>query len=151
MARMHSRKKGKSTSTKPHERKKKTWLIYSDKEVESLILKLFKSGINKSQIGLILRDSYGIPDVKEITKKNIGKILEDNKVEQELPEDLSALIKRDIQIIKHLEKNKHDQPSKRGLRLTESKINRLVKYYKRVGRLPKDWVFDKDKARLLVG
>ena len=68
-----------------------------------------------------------------------------------MPEDLSALIKRDIQLLKHLEGNKQDQVAKRGLRLTESKINRLVRYYKRTKRLPKDWVFDKDKARLLVG
>jgi len=151
MARMYSRRKGKSGSTRPSEKKKKFWVILDAKEVESLIVKLAKSGMAKSQIGLTLRDSYGIPDVKDVSKKSITKILEKNKLEQELPEDLSALIKRDIQLLKHLEKNKQDQVAKRGLRLTESKINRLVLYYKRTKRLPKDWVFDKDKARLLVG
>jgi small subunit ribosomal protein S15 len=151
MARMHSRKKGKSGSTRPSETKKKAWVKYDAKEIESLILKLNKSGMTKSQIGLVLRDSYGVPSVKEATKKSMGNILEKNKVEQPLPEDLSALIKRDIALIKHLEENKQDQTAKRGLRLTESKINRLVKYYKKSGRLPKDWVFNKDKARLLVG
>jgi small subunit ribosomal protein S15 len=151
MARMYSRRKGKSGSTKPSVRKKKVWVIHDAKEVESLIVKLAKSGLTKSMIGLTLRDSYGIPEVKDITKKSIAKILEKNKLEPELPEDLSALIKRDIQIIKHLEKNRQDQVAKRGLRLTESKINRLVRYYKKTKRLPKDWVFDKDKARLLVG
>ena len=68
-----------------------------------------------------------------------------------MPEDLNSLIKKDIQLIKHFESNKQDMFAKRGIRLTESKINRLVKYYKKKGRLPKDWVFDKDKARLLVG
>lgn len=148
---MYSRRKGKSGSTKPVDTKKKSWVKYDAKEIESLVLKLAKSGMTQSQIGLSLRDSYGIPNIKTITKKSISKILAKNKVETELPEDLNALIKRDIQLIKHFESNKQDKTAKRGIRLTESKINRLVKYYKKKGRLPKDWVFDKDKAKLLVG
>ena len=148
---MYSRKKGRSGSTRPSEKKKKTWVKYDAKEVESLVVKLAKSGLSKSLIGLTLRDSYGIPEVKDITKKSIGKILEKNKLEQELPEDLSALIKRDIQLIKHFETNKQDRVAKRGIQLTESKINRLVRYYKKKKVLPQDWKFDKDKAKLLVG
>ena len=150
MARMYSRRKGKSGSTKPTERKKKSWIKYSAKEVESLIEKLAKSGLSKSMIGLTLRDSYGIPEVKDITKKSIGKVLEKNKLESELPDDLSALIKRDIQLIKHFESNKQDMVAKRGIQLTESKINRLVRYYKKKKKLPMDWKFDKNKAKLLV-
>ena len=40
MARMYSRNKGKSGSTKPSDTKKKSWVKYGTKEVESLILKL---------------------------------------------------------------------------------------------------------------
>ena len=148
---MYSRRKGKSGSTKPVEKKKQSWVKYDAKEVESLILKLNKSGFTKSQIGLTLRDSYGVASVKNATKKTINQILTKNKVEAELPEDLNALIKKDIQLIKHFEANKQDMSAKRGIRLTESKINRLVKYYKKNGKLPKDWVFDKDRAKLLVG
>jgi small subunit ribosomal protein S15 len=151
MARMYSRRKGISGSTKPSVKKKKAWVKYDSKEIESLIVKLVKSGMSKSEIGLTLRDSYGVPSVKDITKKSIGKIIEKNKLEQELPEDLSALIMRDIQIIKHLENNKQDMVAKRGLQLTESKINRLIRYYKKTKKLPQDWKYDKDKARLLVG
>jgi len=68
MARMYSRRKGKSGSTKPTERKKKAWIKYSAKEVESLIEKLAKSGLTKSMIGLVLRDSYGIPEVKALVR-----------------------------------------------------------------------------------
>ena len=50
----------------------------------------------------------------------------------------------------HLEKNKHDQPSVRGLTLTESKIKRLTKYYKKKGDLPQDWRFSKANAKLLI-
>ena len=40
--------------------------------------------------------------------------------------------------------------AKRGFQLTESKINRLVKYYKKTNKMPKDWKFDRAKAKLLV-
>ena len=38
-----------------------------------------------------------------------------------------------------------------GLLLTESKIHRLVKYYKNTGRLPPEWKFDQSKAKLVIG
>ena len=42
MARMHSRDKGKSKSTRPSSRDKPSWLRYTSKEVELLIVKLAK-------------------------------------------------------------------------------------------------------------
>lgn len=151
MARLYSRKKGKSGSTKPLIKKKLPWVKYKAEEINSLIIKLGKQELKPSQIGLILRDSYGIPDVKFLTNKKITQILKENKIVYDIPEDLVALIKKQIQIIKHFEKNKQDQTAKRGLQLTESKINRLIKYYKKSGKLAKDWKYDKHKARLLVG
>ena len=64
---------------------------------------------------------------------------------------ISNLIKRQIQILAHLEKNHKDQTARRGLRLTESKIDRLIRYYKKTNKLSKDWKYDKTKAKLLVG
>ncbi len=151
MARMHSRKKGKSGSTKPLEKKSAPWVRYKTKEIEDLVVKLGKQDMKPSQIGLVLRDSYGIPDVKTLTKKRITEILEKNKITYNVPEDLTFLIKRQIEILKHLEGNHKDQTAKRGLRLTESKINRLIRYYKKSGKLSKDWKYDKNKAKLLVG
>ena len=150
MARMYSRKRGKSGSKKPVKKTKKVWLRYSDKEVEQLIIKLVKQGNTQSKIGGILRDTYGVPDVRQVLNKKIGKVLEEHKLKSQLPEDLIALIKRELVILKHLETNKQDVPAKRGLQITESKINKLVKYYKRKGILNKDWVYDREKAKLLV-
>lgn len=151
MARMYSRRKGKSGSKSFSTEQKKTWIRYTAKEIESLIVKLGKAEKRASEIGSILRDSYGIPDVKLITKKRITKILEESKITHELPEDIASLIKRHIELSKHLEANHKDMAAKRGLQLTESKINRLMKYYKKVGKLPKTWKFDKEKAKLLAG
>lgn len=150
MARMHSRKKGKSSSKKPVKKAKKVWLRYSDKEVEQLIIKLAKQDYTQSKIGIVLRDTYGVPDVRNVLNKKIGEVLEENKLKPTLPEDLTALIKKELNIMKHLGNNKKDMPAKRGLQLTESKIKRLVKYYKKKGVLDKKWVYDRDKAKLLV-
>ena len=147
---MYSRKKGKSGSTKPIKKTKSTWVRYSAKEVEQLTLKLAKMEKTSSEIGLILRDSYGIPDVKLVTKKTITKILEENKLGSKLPEDLISLIQKSIRLMKHLDSFKKDETVKRGLTITESKINKLAKYYKKTGKLDKTWKYDKSKAKMLV-
>jgi small subunit ribosomal protein S15 len=151
MARMYSRKKGKAGSKKPEKKVKKTWLNYTSKEIEKIIIKLHKEEKTQSQIGMILRDTYGIPDVSAVLNKKINDVLKENNLQPKLPDDLSALIKKHIMILKHMEKNKKDMPSKRGLQLTESKILRLSKYYKKAGKLPSNWKFDRETARLLIG
>jgi len=150
MARMYSRKKGKHGSKKPVKKTKPLWLRYSGKETEQLITKLAKSGKTSSEIGIILRDTYGVPSVRALTKKKITQILNENNLQKKLPYDLLALIKREIDIMKHLESNKNDMTAFRGLQLTESKIGRLVKYYKRTGKLPGDWKYDRANAKLLL-
>ena len=89
-----------------------------------------------------MRDSYGIPDVKKITGKSITAILAGNKLSGEVPEDIQFLLKRAIVAKKHLDKNKKDMVTKRGLHLIESKIRRLAKYYKAEGKLPGNWKYE---------
>ena len=150
MARMHSRRKGKSGSTKPTEMVLHSWIRYKPKEVELLIVKLAKKGMSPSKIGMKLRDTYGIPDVKLITGKKITKILEEKDLLAEFPEDLMALLQKVVALKKHIKENKKDKVAKRGLTLTESKVRRLVKYYKRIGRIPQDWKYQPKKVSLLV-
>ncbi|MBS3146878.1 30S ribosomal protein S15 [Candidatus Woesearchaeota archaeon] len=150
MARMHSRKKGKSGSIKPIKKTKPTWVRYSDIEIEALIVKLAKTGNTPSKIGLILRDSYGVPDVKIAAQKSITSILKQHKLMAEYPEDFISLIRREVNLTKHLEKNRKDQVAKRGIQLTASKIHRLSKYYKKKGILPMNWKYDREKAKLIV-
>ncbi len=150
MARMHSRAKGKAGSLKPDNKSKPTWLRYTEKEIEMLVLKLAKEGMKPSAIGLHLRDSYGIPDVEFLTGKKITEILTEKGIKGKVPEDLQALLKRTIALRKHIETNNHDNTAKRGLTLTESKIRRLIKYYKKSGMLPKDWAYTAENIRLYV-
>lgn len=151
MARMYSRARGKAGSHKPSEPVKPTWVPYKPKEIEQLVLKLAKTELTPSQIGLALRDTYGVPSVKALTEKKMIQILKENKSAPALPESMSSLIKRHIKLMKHLEVNKHDETGKRGETIIQSKINKLAKYYKRKGLLAESWQYDKAKAKLLVG
>ena len=146
MARMHSRKRGRHGSKKPAKKTAPSWIRYKPKEVELLIAKLAKDGKTTSQIGILLRDVYGIPSVLALCGKSVSAILKEKKLTQEIPEDLTSLFKKYTAIKKHLEANKHDETAARGLLLAESKIGRLIKYYKRTGRIPEAWKFDSDRS-----
>ncbi len=146
---MHSRDKGKSGSTKPIKRIP-SWMRYQGKEVEKLIIRLAKAGNTSGEMGMVLRDTYGIHDVRAIANKKITKILRENNLLKEIPEDLMALIKKMVSVKKHLEKNRQDKTAKRGLQLTDSKIRRLIKYYKNSGKLHADWKLETEKIKMYV-
>ncbi|MFQ6050572.1 MAG: 30S ribosomal protein S15 [Candidatus Hydrothermarchaeota archaeon] len=150
MARMHSRAKGSSRSTRPPRTIAPSWVEYSAEEVEELIVKYAKEGYSQSEIGTILRDQYGIPQAKLLTGKKIQKILQEYDLAPKIPEDLGNLIRRAIRVRKHLLEHKKDLHSRRGLELLESKIRRLANYYRRKGVLPEDWKYTPEMAELLL-
>ena len=150
MARMHSRKRGKSGSTRPLNPTKPSWVRYSAKEIEILIAKMAKEGKTASEIGIIIRDKYGVPSVKVLTGKTMNQILKEKDISPKLPWDINDLIKRAITIRNHLEENHKDMTAKRGLEIADSKIKRLAKYYIKTNKLPKDWKYDPEKVKLLV-
>jgi len=147
---MHSRKKGKSGSSKPIGQSKPVWIRYKAKEVEVLVSKMAKDKKTAAQIGVELRDTYGIPSVKLTAGKSVSQILAARKQSPDIPDDMMALIKKALLIRKHNANYRKDNTAKRGLTLTESKIRRLVKYYQRTGRLAKTWAYDPEKMKLLV-
>ncbi len=148
MAKMHSRKRGNSGSKKPLIKTKPSWVRMKEKEVELLIMKLNKEGKSASQIGLELRDSYGIPDVKTVTGKRITEMLVEKGHKPKMPDDLLALMKRAFAVRKHLDANKQDMPALRGMQLTDAKIKRLIKYYQRVGTMPISFKYDPTQLKL---
>jgi small subunit ribosomal protein S15 len=150
MARMHSRDKGKSGSTKPI-KKVPSWAPYKEKEVGKLVTKYAKEEKSTSEIGMILRDRYGINSVKAITGKKIGAIMQEQGLAQNLPEDLLNLIRKMVLVKQHIEKNKQDMTALRGFQLTNSKVRRLVKYYQKTNRLPSDWKLDMNKLKMYIG
>ncbi len=151
MARMHSRKKGKSGSVRPPRlTDPPVWIELSPTEVENEVVKLARKGHSKSLIGVKMRDSRGVPLVKVVTGKKISQILESNDITSPLPEDLSNLVKKALNVRKHLEENHKDLEAKKGLNRTESKIYRLIKYYRKKGVLAPDFNYDPESIRTLV-
>ena len=150
MARMHSRKKGRSGSTRPARLEKPVWIELSPEEVENEVVKLARKGHSTSLIGTIMRDSRGVPLVKVVAGKKISQILEENDIKTPLPEELGNLVKKALSIRKHLEENHKDLEAKKGLNRTESKIYRLIKYYKKKKKLAPDFKYDPEKIRTLV-
>jgi small subunit ribosomal protein S15 len=126
------------------------WVDYRPKEVEDLVIKYAKQGMQSAQIGLVLRDQYGIPSVLTVADKTIIQIMRENNLQTKLPEDLLNLLKGVVELRVHLERNKKDYQSYRGLELAESKIRKLAKYYKKKGLIPEKWKYDAEQAKLLI-
>ena len=150
MAKMHTRKKGNSGSTRPLRTEPPAWSTMSEEEVTNVVMDLWKQGVSTSEIGMTLRDKYGVPDVKLVTDKKITQILKDNDEDLSLPEDLYNLIVKAIGIRKHMVYNHKDVHNKRSLQNTESKIRRLVKYYQSTKVLPADWKYKPETAEMLI-
>ena len=141
MARMHAPTHGKSHSTRPTSLNTPVWLTQSQGDVVSLVVQLSKEGLTSSEIGLRLRDEYGIPLVKPILGKNITEILDENNIKREMPEDLTSLVQKAVGLQKHLRSHNSDHRNVRSLELVEAKIHRLSRYYKRIGKLEKNWKY----------
>lgn len=148
MGRLHTHRHGKSHSIRPVTVRAPLWLSQSSKEIEELVVKYSKEGLSPSQIGIKLRDQYAIPLIKPITNKTISKILEENKLTPDLPEDLENIVKKAVGLQKHLKVNKGDRRNVRSLELIEAKVHRLATYYKKIGKIPKNWKYKSVVAQL---
>ncbi|MCH8996467.1 MAG: 30S ribosomal protein S15 [Nitrosopumilus sp.] len=148
MGRLHTHNHGKSQSTRPLDLKKPTWVTQSPKEIEEMIVKYAKDGMTSSQIGIKLRDQHAIPLVKPIINKGIMQVLDENKLNQDLPEDLNNIVIKAVGLQKHLKSNKLDNRNRRALELIEAKVHRLSVYYKKIGKIPKNWKYKSVIAQL---
>jgi small subunit ribosomal protein S13e len=72
---MHSNGKGISRSTIPYRRSVPNWLKLTSTDVEEQIERLARKGLRPSQIGVVLRDSHGVAQVRRVTGNKIVRIL----------------------------------------------------------------------------
>ncbi|HLD62874.1 MAG TPA: 30S ribosomal protein S15 [Candidatus Norongarragalinales archaeon] len=147
MARMHTRKKGKSRSRKPSFQSK--WAKADKADLENVIEQLAKEGVPPAKIGLVLRDQHGVPEAKKVLGVSISAFLKQKNVLPQYPSDMIDLVRKAVRLRKHLVANKKDKDNRRHLHNIESKINRLVRYY-RGKRLPQHWKYVPEEAALLV-
>ena len=78
MGRMHSKGKGIAKSARPYRRTPPSWLKTTAEDVEAHVCKLAKKGMTPSQIGVVLRDSHGIAQIKSVTGTKILRLLKKN-------------------------------------------------------------------------
>lgn len=148
MGRIHTHRHGQSHSTRPITHTVPSWVTTTPKEVEELVVKYGKDGVPMSQIGIKLRDQHAIPLVKSIVKKSIKTILEENNIRPEMPEDLNNIVKKALNLQRHLKTNNSDNRNVRSLELIEAKVYRISLYYKKIGALPQNWKYKSVVAQL---
>lgn len=129
------------------------WSDVDAEDVESRVVELAEQGHAPAQIGLKLRDEgvkgTPVPNVKLATGKKVTEILAENDAAPEYPEDLTNLMERALRLRDHMDRNPQDAQNKRALQNTESKIRRLVAYY-RGDELAEDFAYSHEKARELL-
>ncbi|HUI23715.1 MAG TPA: 30S ribosomal protein S15 [Nitrososphaerales archaeon] len=148
MARIHSHRHGKSHQTRPPSRSTPSWVTTTPDEAKTVALKLAKEGVTPSKIGQTLRDDYGVPLLKPLVGKSLGRVLVEGKAAPKVPQDLQDLIERAHRVQKHLQSHKSDRKNVHSLELVEAKIYRLSKYYKAKGVLPSDFRYTAVVAQL---
>ena len=127
---------------------KSDWVKLTSEQIGKLVVEMNKEGLNASQIGIKLRDEHAISSIKSVTGKNMKQFMEENGINQEIPEDLEALVKRALSLQNHLKSNKGDRKNVRSLELLEAKVHRLSKYYKKKNVIPKNWKYKAVIAQL---
>jgi len=150
MARMHARRRGSSSSTRPLRSSSPEWVPVDAAEIGKLVGKMAKEGLSSAVIGTRLRDQYGVPNVKLATGKSVLALMKESGVKLDFPEDVRNLMKRAVHLSGHLSTRPKDLHNRRRLSLIEAKIRRLVKYYHGTGSLPRDWHYSLETAKLLV-
>ena len=154
MARMHTRRRGASGSDRPATDEPPEWSDVEADDVEARVVELAENGHPPAVIGLKLRDEgvrgTPVPNVKLATGKKLTEILEENDASPDVPEDLRNLLERAIRLSEHMDENPQDYQNKRALQNTESKVRRLVTYYRGDG-IPEDFRYSIDAAKRLIG
>jgi ribosomal protein S15P/S13E len=112
---------------KPTTKEKPVWLKYTEKEIKDIVLNLAKKDpeLTSEKIGLILRDTYGIPKVKLYGLK-IGKILKEANLYKN--PNLKNITKKVEKLETHLKNNKQDKRTGRSLIITKAKLKKTKEY-----------------------
>ncbi len=126
------------------------WSSLSSDEIEELVVKLARDGMQSAEIGTVLRDQYAVPDIKTATGKKVTEILDEHDLLPDIPEDLRNLMARAVNLREHLRENPKDHHNRRGLQKLESKIRSLATYYKEQEELPYEWTYSERTAKMLI-
>ncbi len=150
MAKMHTGGHGKSKSRKPKLEGSANADNGAMQDAKTLILGYAKQNMHPAMMGQVLKEKNNVPYIRQMFGKRLVEMLEQEGFKRELPVDMLDLIKKAVNMREHIAANHNDAHNKLRLIRTESKIWRLIKYYKRRKTLPADWKYEPEKAALLV-
>ena len=105
---------------------KPVWLKMKEEDVKKIIAEVAEKYKQPAQIGLVLRDQYGIPTTK-IYGKKLAKYLEELGIESS--KELENSEKKVGRMKEHLKKNITDRRSKHKLQKAQSRFNILKRYF----------------------
>lgn len=108
---------------------KPLWLKHTPQQVKEIIIKLAAQNVPEEKIGLVLRDTYGIPKVKLLGLK-IGRTI-NQETGKKVNSTLFNMEKKVAHLKKHFEKNKQDKHSRQSLIKKASKLSKLKKHYEK--------------------
>lgn len=103
---------------------KPVWVKIKEPELKKIIAELSEKH-SPSQIGLILRDQYGVPTTKVLGKK-LKKYLLELGIEKN--EELDNAEKKVERMKTHLKNNRTDKRTKHKLQKAQSRLNKTRKY-----------------------
>ena len=108
MTKMENKEETKveSKSEKPN------WVKMKSADLEKIVIDLAKQGESTARIGLILRDTHGIPKAKLLGKK-ISKIVNEAKIT--LKTEKEKLNEKIAKLNQHIQKHKHDYSASRSV------------------------------------
>jgi small subunit ribosomal protein S15 len=104
---------------------KPTWVKMKDTELKKIIAELAEK-YAPAQIGIVLRDQYGIPTTKIFGKK-LKELLKEVGIERN--EDLENAEKKVENMKEHLKTNITDRKAKHKLQKAQSRLNITRKYF----------------------
>ena len=108
------------------ENKKLSWVKTKPAELQKIVVELAKQGNSPAQIGLILRDKYGIPKAKLLGKR-ISKILKEADIKYITEKDI---IEKNVEKLKeHMKKNKYDTGASRSITKKLWRIRQLTQQH----------------------
>jgi small subunit ribosomal protein S15 len=106
---------------------KPVWLKTTEEELKKLIGQLAEKNA-PAQIGIILRDQYGIPTTRLYGKK-LGQYLKEMGIE--LDPDKENAEKKLERLKEHFKENKTDKKAKHKLQKAQGRVRTLGKYAER--------------------
>ncbi len=148
MARLHTRRHGRSKSRKPMDSQAKADV--SKQKIEEEIVAYAKQGMKGALIGQKLKNENKVGYLKPVLGKRLAVLLNEKGFKGDIPADLMDLMRKAVNMRKYLAANHRDVHNTVRLHRVESKIWRLGKYYRNSGRLPIDWKYDPEQAALII-